>query len=143
MLGALWLILVSLAAANLLWLLQPHSSTVPSTGSEKRPSLKRNTLVRHQVAPCDVANCKACSGTPRTNLTIAAITKAWSAHSYGGLGKHADNLYRSLVQRGHTVHVFTTDIRPTRAQDVGMGTFSFLKRVWGPCCVRVDCFHQV
>ncbi len=50
----------------------------------------------------------------RTRLKIAAFTKAWSTHSFGGLGKHADNLYRSLAERGHTVHVFTTAIRPVR-----------------------------
>lgn len=66
-------------------------------------------------------NVCGCSGASRPRLTIAGFTKAWSAHSYGGLGKHADNLYRSLAERGHTVHVFTTAVRPVRAIDVEVG----------------------
>ncbi len=66
------------------------------------------------------SNTCGCS-TARRPLTIASFTKAWSAHSYGGLGKHADNLYRSLAKIGHTVHVFTTAVRPVRAMDVEVG----------------------
>ncbi len=58
---------------------------------------------------------------PRKPLRIAAFTKAWSAHSFGGLGKHADHLYRSLAMHGHTVHVFTSAIRPVRVTDIEVG----------------------
>jgi hypothetical protein len=57
----------------------------------------------------------------RTRFKVAAFTKAWSTHSFGGLGKHADNLYRSLAKRGHTVHVFTSAIRPVRSQEIEVG----------------------
>ena len=74
---------------------------------------------------------------PRRPLTIAAFTKAWSAHSYGGLGKHADNLYRALAEKGHTVHVFTTATRPERTLDVEVGAFLYYNffRYGGPALI--------
>eukprot|EP01018_Ginkgo_biloba_P034425 Gb_14433 [translate_table: standard] len=49
------------------------------------------------------------SNPSRKPLKIALFVKKWPAKDMaGGLERHARTLHRSLANRGHTVHVFTT-----------------------------------